>query len=139
MQRIGLVTLENPGADKKEQTVRYFLTVGKVNFFMPLFAMCKKRFFYFRVKSMVKTDEIRIAIIAIVIEDKSKSNTVNAILHDYSDLFVGRMGIPFKEKKISVITLIAQGTNDNISALTGKLGRVEGITVNSMLTKKSQK
>ena len=88
---------------------------------------------------MVKTDEIRIAIIAIVIEDKSKSNTVNAILHDYSDLFVGRMGIPFKEKKISVITLIAQGTNDNISALTGKLGRVEGITVNSMLTKKSKK
>ena len=88
---------------------------------------------------MVKNDEIRIAIIAIVIEDKSKSNTVNAILHDYSDLFVGRMGIPFKEKKISVITLIAQGTNDNISALTGKLGRVEGITVNSMLTKKATK
>ena len=47
--------------------------------------------------------------------------------------------VPFKEKKISVITLIAQGTNDNISALTGKLGRVEGITVNSMLTKKTTK
>ncbi len=99
----------------------------------------QKEIFLFHGKSMVKNDEIRIAIIAIVIEDKSKSNTVNAILHDYSDLFVGRMGIPFKEKKMSVITLIAQGTNDNISALTGKLGRVEGITVNSMLTKKSQK
>jgi len=101
--------------------------------------MCKKSFFISGEQNMVKNEEIRIAIIAIVIEDKTKSHTVNAILHDYSDLFVGRMGIPFKEKKISVITLIAQGTNDNISALTGKLGRVEGITVNSMLTKKSQK
>jgi putative iron-only hydrogenase system regulator len=96
----------------------------------------QKEFFIFKDKNMIKNDEIRIAIIAIVIEDKSKSNIVNSILHEYSDLFVGRMGIPFKEKKISVITLIAQGTNDIISALTGKLGRVEGITVNSMLTKK---
>lgn len=99
----------------------------------------QKEFFIFKEKIMVKNEETRIAIIAIVIEDKSKSNIVNSILHDYSDLFVGRMGIPFKEKKISVITLIAQGTNNTISALTGKLGQVEGITVNSMLTKKSQK
>lgn len=84
-------------------------------------------------------NETRIAIIAIVIEDKSKSHFVNSILHDYADLFVGRMGIPFKEKKLSVVTLIAQGTNDNISALTGKLGRIEGVTVNSMLTKKITK
>jgi len=83
--------------------------------------------------------ESRIAIIAIVIEDKTKANLVNSILHDYSELFVGRMGIPFKEKKLSVITLIAQGTNDKISAFTGKLGRIEGITVNSMLTKKVTK
>lgn len=79
--------------------------------------------------------QTRIAIIAIIIEDKTKSNLVNSILHEYSELFVGRMGVPFREKKISVITLIAQGTNDTISALTGKLGRIEGITVNSMLTK----
>jgi putative iron-only hydrogenase system regulator len=100
--------------------------------------MCKKGFFILRITNMAQNNEIRIAIIAIVIEDKSKSNVVNSILHEYADLFVGRLGIPFKEKKISVITLIAQGTNDTISALTGKLGQVKGITVNSMLTKKSQ-
>ena len=105
---------------------------------MPLLQCAKRGFFIFNGKKMTQNNEIRIAIIAIVIEDKTKSNIVNSILHDYADLFVGRMGIPFKEKKISVITLIAQGTNDNISALTGKLGRIEGITVNSMLTKKLQ-
>ncbi len=88
---------------------------------------------------MTQEQEIRIAVIAIVIEDKTKINTVNEILHDYSQMFVGRMGIPFRERKISVITLIAQGTNDNISSLTGKLGRIEGVTVNSMLTKKVTK
>jgi hypothetical protein len=47
LQRVGLAeSFENPAADKKEQTVRYFLTVGKIKFFPPLFAMCKKRFFY---------------------------------------------------------------------------------------------
>ena len=55
---------------------------------------------------MVKNDEIRIAIIAIVIEDKSKSNIVNSILHDYSDLFVGRMGIRLKKRKYRLLLLL---------------------------------
>lgn len=77
----------------------------------------------------------RIAIIAIVIEDMAKSNLVNSILHEFAELFIGRIGIPFRKRKVSVITLIAEGTNDNISALTGKLGRIDGVSVNSMLTK----
>lgn len=81
-------------------------------------------------------EETRIAVIAIVIEEKKKSQEVNAVLHEYSEMFVGRMGIPFKDKDLSIITLVAEGTNDNISALTGKLGRIDGVTVNSMLTKK---
>ena len=83
----------------------------------------------------MQSKELRIAIIAIIIEDMNKSNLVNSILHEYADMFIGRMGVPFKKRKVSVITLIAEGTNDNISALTGKLGRIEGINVNSMLTK----
>ncbi|MBQ3835372.1 MAG: iron-only hydrogenase system regulator [Elusimicrobia bacterium] len=84
-------------------------------------------------------EETRIAVIAIVIEEKKKSKDVNAVLHEYFEMFVGRMGIPFKDKDLSIITLVAEGTNDNISALTGKLGRIEGVTVNSMLTKKVTK
>ncbi|MGI6123879.1 MAG: TM1266 family iron-only hydrogenase system putative regulator [Acetivibrionales bacterium] len=78
----------------------------------------------------------RIGVIGIVIEDLSCTERVNAILHDYAGLIVGRMGIPYRERDVSVITLIVDGSNDEISALTGKLGRVSGAAVKSMITKK---
>lgn len=77
----------------------------------------------------------RIGIIGIIIEDSESTELVNAVLHEYANLFVGRMGIPYKERDIAVITLIADGTNDEISAMTGKLGRILGVSVKSMITK----
>ncbi|NLL51423.1 MAG: CopG family transcriptional regulator [Peptococcaceae bacterium] len=77
----------------------------------------------------------RIGIIGIVIKDLSCAEQVNAILHEHATLIVGRMGIPYRERGVSVITLIVDGSNDEISALTGKLGRVPGTTVKSMITK----
>ncbi|WP_372998633.1 TM1266 family iron-only hydrogenase system putative regulator, partial [Lutispora sp.] len=61
-----------------------------------------------------------------------------AILHDYAELIVGRMGIPYRERGVSVITLIVDGNNDEISALTGKLGRISGASVKSMVTKNNK-
>lgn len=77
----------------------------------------------------------RIGVIGIVVEDINKSNQVNTILHDYADLIIGRMGIPYKEKQVSVISLLIDGTSDDISALTGKLGKITGVQVKSALTK----
>lgn len=77
----------------------------------------------------------RIGIIGIVVEELSSAERVNAILHEHAELIVGRMGIPYRERGVSVITLIVDGSNDEISALTGKLGRISGITVKSMVTK----
>ncbi|MDU1411905.1 MAG: iron-only hydrogenase system regulator [Clostridium sp.] len=77
----------------------------------------------------------RIGIIGIIIENSESTELVNAVLHEYANLFVGRMGIPYKERGIAVITLIADGTNDEISAMTGKLGRIPGVSVKSMITK----
>jgi putative iron-only hydrogenase system regulator len=77
----------------------------------------------------------RIGIIGIVIEDLSCVECVNTILHEYSGLIVARMGIPYRERGVSVISLIVDGSNDEIGALTGKVGRVTGATVRSMLTK----
>jgi putative iron-only hydrogenase system regulator len=77
----------------------------------------------------------RIGIIGIVIEDLTGVERVNAILHEYAELIVGRMGIPYRERGVSVITLIVDGSNDEISAMTGKLGRVSGVSVKSMITK----
>lgn len=77
----------------------------------------------------------KIGIIGVVIEELSNVRYVNDVLNEYSNLIVGRMGLPYKERGVSVISLIVDGTNDEISALTGKLGRISGISVKSMITK----
>ncbi len=79
--------------------------------------------------------EKRIGVVGIVVEDFESVSKVNHILHEYAQIIVGRMGIPYKERNISVISLIVDGTSDEVSALTGKLGKVEGINVKSALTK----
>jgi putative iron-only hydrogenase system regulator len=82
--------------------------------------------------------EKRLGIVGIVIEDAACVEKVNAILHDCSDLVVGRMGLPYRERGVSVIALIVDGSTDAISALTGKLGRVPGASVKSMIAKTNQ-
>ncbi|MTI67558.1 MAG: CopG family transcriptional regulator [Firmicutes bacterium] len=78
----------------------------------------------------------RIGIVGIVVEEIENADKVNSILHDFSKIIVGRMGIPYRERELSVISLIVDGTSDEISAMTGKLGKISGIKVKSALTKK---
>ena len=85
--------------------------------------------------SMEEADK-RIGIIGIVITDLDCTAAINQIIHEYSPLIVGRMGIPYRERGVSVISLIVDGSNDDISAMTGKLGRITGAAVKSMVTKK---
>ena len=80
--------------------------------------------------------ETRVGVVAIVLDDIKSSPMVNDILHDYAGIIVGRMGIPYKEKGVSVISIIVDGTTDAISALTGKLGKISGVNVKSAITKK---
>jgi putative iron-only hydrogenase system regulator len=77
----------------------------------------------------------RIGIVGIVVENIECAERVNAVLHEFAQLIVGRMGIPYRERHVSVIALIVDGTNDEVSALTGQLGRIKGLTVKSMVTK----
>lgn len=80
--------------------------------------------------------ERRIGVIGIVIENRKEvSDKLNKILSDHGDIIVGRMGIPYKERGLCVISLIVDGTTDEIGALTGKLGSLSGIKVKSALTK----
>ena len=79
----------------------------------------------------------RIGVVGIVVEDLESANSVNSILHDYSEIIVGRMGIPYREKGISVISIIVDGTTDEISAMTGKLGKIKSVSVKSAMAKKS--
>lgn len=80
--------------------------------------------------------EKRIGVVGIVIESKEHIQELNQIISQYSENIVGRMGIPYcKAKNLSVISLIVEGTTDEIGALTGKLGHLKGINIKSALTK----
>ncbi len=79
--------------------------------------------------------EKRLGIVGIVVEEPTCVERVNAVLHDHAGLIAGRMGLPHRERGVSVIALIVDGSNDEISALTGKLGRISGASVKSMIAK----
>lgn len=79
----------------------------------------------------------RIAVVGIIVENLEMATEVNKILHTYSHIIVGRMGIPYRERGISVISIIVDGTSDELSAMTGKLGKISGVSVKSAMSKKS--
>ena len=81
----------------------------------------------------------RLGVVGIVVEDLSAATGINAILHDFAAIIVGRMGIPYRERGLAVIALIVDGTVDELSALTGRLGRVQGASVKTALSKESPK
>lgn len=78
--------------------------------------------------------EKRLGMIAILIEGRDAVPKVNSILSSQSDIIEGRMGMPFREKGVQVISLVVQGTTDQVGALTGPLGRIAGVQVKSVLT-----
>lgn len=77
----------------------------------------------------------RLGYIGILVEDLGAAEKVNEALSAHKELIVGRMGIPYRDRGVSVISLVVDGTNDEVSALTGTLGRIPGISVKSMLEK----
>ncbi|MDD2772441.1 MAG: iron-only hydrogenase system regulator [Elusimicrobiales bacterium] len=80
--------------------------------------------------------EKHVGVIAIIINDrKTAAPKVNEVLTKYGDLVIGRMGIPYPKRNVYVVTLIVDGSNDEIGAMTGKLGAIKDVTVKSTLTK----
>ncbi len=73
------------------------------------------------------TENTKIAVIAIMIEDTSVSDQVNELLHRYADKIVGRMGIPYREKNVNIISVVMDAQRDDINALSGNLGRIPGV------------
>jgi len=79
--------------------------------------------------------ENRIAILSIIIDDLKSSEAVNSVLHEYNNIIVGRMGIPYRERGVSVIAVVVDTDTDTISAVTGKLGKITGVSVKSAISK----
>ncbi|MDR1766538.1 MAG: iron-only hydrogenase system regulator [Lachnospiraceae bacterium] len=73
--------------------------------------------------------ETRIAIIGIIVEEPDSVEPLNALLHQYADCIIGRMGIPYRQRGLSIISVAVDAQPDAISALSGKIGRLPGVSV----------
>lgn len=80
--------------------------------------------------------DTRIALIGIIVENPENIDKMNRILSDFSEYIVGRMGVPYKPKDISVISIVIDAPNNIISSLSGKLGMLGGISTKTVYSKK---
>lgn len=83
--------------------------------------------------------ETRVAIIAIVVENPKNVEELNHLLHEYSKYIIGRMGIPYRERGISLISVAMDAPADVISTLSGKIGMLKGITAKTVYSKLPEK
>ncbi len=81
------------------------------------------------------TVETRVAILAIVIENMDSVEKLNQILHEGSKYIIGRMGVPYKEKNISLMSIMMDGPADVISSMSGKIGQLPGVTAKAVYSK----
>lgn len=83
--------------------------------------------------------ETRIALIGIIVEDMDSIEALNNLLHENSRYIVGRMGIPYRERGVNIISVAIDAPQDVINALSGKLGRLHGITAKTVYSNISGK
>ncbi len=76
--------------------------------------------------------DTRVALIGVIVSDTSSAGGINELLHEYSDYIVSRMGVPYRPKNISIISIVLDAPNDIINALSGKLGQLEGVSTKTI-------
>ena len=72
--------------------------------------------------------ESRVAVIGILVEDRESAEAVNAILHTYGEYILGRMGIPYQEKNVNIISIAIDAPQDVINSLSGQIGKLKGVS-----------
>lgn len=76
--------------------------------------------------------EQRVAVLAIVVREAESVAALNALLHQYGEYIIGRMGVPYRQKGVNIISVAMDAPGDVISALSGKIGRLSGITAKTV-------
>ena len=79
----------------------------------------------------------RVATVAMIIDDNNCIEKVNDLLHEYSRYIIGRMGVPYRERGLNIINIVLDAPSDAISALSGKLGRLDGVTAKAVYAKQA--
>lgn len=83
-------------------------------------------------------EDSRIALVGIIVEDLEAAETVNATLHEFAGYVVGRMGVPCRQRGVSIISVVLDAPGDVINTLGGRLGRIPGISVKTQMAKLRQ-
>ena len=81
------------------------------------------------------TEETRIALVGIIVEDMEQTEKINHILHIYGSYIIGRMGVPYRQRMVSIISIVLDAPNSVISALSGKLGMLPGVQTKTIYSK----
>ena len=81
--------------------------------------------------------ETRIAVIGIIVEKMDSAGKVNEILHQYNTYIIGRMGLPYREKQVNIISVVLDAPADIISAVSGKLGRLPGVSSKALYSRQT--
>ncbi len=79
--------------------------------------------------------ENKVSVISIIVKDEEAAGAVNGILHEFRRFIVGRMGIPYRERGISIISVVVDAPGDSISSLSGRLGMLEGVSAKTLTAK----
>ena len=79
--------------------------------------------------------ETRVAVISIIVENTGSVDKLNALLHDFGQYIIGRMGIPYRDKGINIISVAMDAPVDTVNSLTGALGRIPGVTAKAAYSK----
>ena len=76
--------------------------------------------------------DTRVAVIAIIVKDPSAAGDINALLHEYDRYIIGRMGVPYRSKGMSIISIAIDAPQDDINRLAGAIGRISGVTAKTV-------
>ena len=82
-------------------------------------------------------EENRVALLGVIVEDPESAEALNALLHQYKDYIIGRMGLPYRQRHINIISLVLDAPSDAISSLSGKVGMLPGVSCKALYSKVS--
>jgi putative iron-only hydrogenase system regulator len=80
--------------------------------------------------------ENRLAVVSIIIENREQSGKINELLSQFGESIVGRLGVPYKQKGVSVICVVIDAPAEDINTLTGRIGMLEGVSAKTIMSKK---
>lgn len=82
-------------------------------------------------------EENRVALLGVIVEDPESAEALNALLHQYKDYIIGRMGLPYRQRHINITSLVLDAPSDVISSLSGKVGMLPGVSCKALYSKVS--